>query len=119
MNKRYFYTDPLAAAWMAFRHDIRFTHDSYFGEYDTDDDGCTKIRIFHDQGSPGRFYIRPETLHLLVPQEGDVAYVREIPGEPLSRALVYPIHILNTKHDVVRIISRNGIAFMWPESEEE
>jgi hypothetical protein len=116
MSKRYFYTDPLAAAWMAKHHEMRFCGIGYpmtapanekdiLGEY-SDEDGCYQEPI-------GIFNIHPDSLHLLEPQVGDLAQFgidnygmwREV--EPQYRPNFFGIPI----------IQRNGVAFMWPEVE--
>lgn len=60
---KYFYTDPLAAAWMAKWHGMRFTNFSYDDENNESD----------YMGSTIHFHIHPDTLHLLAPINGDIA----------------------------------------------
>lgn len=130
-TKRYYYTDPLAAAWMAKHHDMRFevalntvnsmleimpasmafAHPAYLPN---------PYFLFQDVK---KIYIHPDSLHLLKPQEGDIGWDelndlcemwesgwRKVCGMREERGYkpIMPIEI----------ILRNGKAFMWPEVED-
>lgn len=119
MTGRWFYTDPLAAAWMA----------KHFGMHFTDID---QLEVFPlNWTSPllhgVRMYVHPDSLHLLEPQVGDMishlgmrawridatdgyAYFHpKMPNESIDR--------FTLKADMPKIIQRNGIPFMTPEME--
>ena len=59
-----------------------------------------------------KYYIHPESLHLLEPKGGDIIK-RDCGGVVFKRQLA-PIGILGVGEV---IIERNGIAFMWPDIE--
>jgi hypothetical protein len=137
MSRRYFYTDPLAAAWMAKHHSVEFWH--------TMVEILVRAKRQHQEWADtvGNHYIHPNSLHLLEPQIGDVYYnscngsYHEVTekGPPKYVAGSCEIHwrysgckpddiTLSTAtgwwnagdtHD--RIIQRGGILFHWPESE--
>jgi hypothetical protein len=111
-DKRHFYTDPLAVLWMAKHFGMRFVE-----EYDAD----VEIKNLHSwslsKAQPDRFYIHPDSLQLLKSRSGDLARVRWIPGVPDSAEVYFPIYIDETKHDVLAIVLRDGVHFIWPESE--
>jgi hypothetical protein len=128
MTKRYFYTDPLAAAWMAKHFGFRFTArrvgHGQTGEYECmPDDWHFEV---HDSQT-GKYYIHPGSLHLLEPKAGDWGrgpYAGEVIG--ISESLI-TIHVPERHNgkshfcqprSEFKVTSRNGVAFMWPESEE-
>lgn len=120
---RYFYTDPLAAAWMAKHFGMRLS----LSAFDSDEvklyNGEVKLLCntlvvcstgFVAGLADGKFYIHPDSVKLLEPQEGDVCEhpmlknYYHIDGEENSR----------WANDLrMKIIQRNGIAFMWPETD--
>ena len=70
-NRRYFYTDPLAAAWMAKHFGMEF---DWFSDQGNGPVAQTPESIAHDilyPGTGGRYYIHPDSLHLLEPQARD------------------------------------------------
>jgi hypothetical protein len=124
---RYFYKDPLEAAWMAKRFGMRFPK-AKSGHYKPSTLAAHqnwKERGFQTQ--PDKYYIHPDSLHLMEPQVGDMishfglrawridsmddyAYFHpNMPNESIGR--------FTLKADKPTIIQRNGMAFMWPESE--
>lgn len=135
MTKRYFYTDPLAAAWMAknfgmifqfqgecasdsftaqngYRAEISIRHIPVRGGLG---DSPAYLRIdFGDWVIPEKHYIQPDSLHLLEPQVDDIGIVG-IPEMPVpvkfTKGILDNCAILN-------IIKRNNIPFMCPEMEE-
>ena len=119
-DRRYFYTDPLAAAWMAHRHNLRIEHNPRFCSYNESGDFCTVIKIYHSEPGQPRFYVHPDSLHLLEPQVGDVI---DLPTAPkATRSLLihngeeFSDNFLS-KHEGWRIIQRNRDVFHWPEAE--
>jgi len=104
MSKRYFYTDPLAAAWMAKHHGMEFWH--------TMIEIIVRAKRQHQEWADtvGNHYIHPNSLHLLEPQIGDLLTGRN--------RKVFMIFDGSTNPPHARVVERDGIAFMWPESEE-
>lgn len=114
---RYFYTDPLAAAWMAKHFGVNYL---YFSQ---EDGGC---QFYEGVGfrmelpnRNGRFYIQPDSLHLLTAQLGDLCKFRGITaiGEEDFESPQY-WEVGERQQGWQEIIRRNGLAFHWPESEE-
>lgn len=113
---RYFYTDPLAAAWMASNYGMAFEN----------------ARLTLIQGGPGnsnysdiswslRIYdncfpiIHPDSLHLLEPKVGDL--VEEALDGKVCNG--HSFDYFSDPHRIIeRIIQRDGKPFFWPESEE-
>ncbi len=122
---RYFYQDTLAAAWMAKHHGMSF---KYWRWNDLSFQFRPVNRASHEAPTD-RLYIHPDSLHLLEPHVSDL-YQFTTPAGFLELARVYDAHDLNcTKGKAAnswyhagitpdRILLRNGIPFMWPESEE-
>lgn len=111
---RYFYTEPLAAAWMAKHFGMRL-HDGAFVEPTSAPP--EEIASWGD----GLIYIHPNSLNLLEPQVGDLLRGDEhtIPqirymDVPDSEQMGAGVALMRRGF---KIIQRNGIAFMWPESE--
>lgn len=81
--KRYYYTDPLAAAWMAKHFGMRFSNE---GLYDAKSAYACHINASGWSGGGGpvdiicsdrgryKFYIHPDSLPLLQTKEGDQIY---------------------------------------------
>lgn len=119
--KRYYYTDPLAAAWMSFRHDMKFlanphTIKLHFDLFDVD-----LIDESNDEGlKDDIFYIHPDSLHLLEPQEGDIIDWRyTMPEEGIE---IYDPNQCDGRLKLKevysgKIISRKGVVFHQPELE--
>lgn len=119
-SSRYFYTDPLAAAWMAkhFGMDVRI--DCPDGERFLDAITTHGVNTFGGAIAANnytRFYIHPDSLLLLEPQVGDALQLNDKPY--IISLIGYEIERLahRKRHEKARIILRNGIPFMWPESE--
>lgn len=108
--KRYFYTDPLAAAWMA-RH---------FGMRPKEEVGSPIVRQFPAPIElPYRAYIRPDSLHLLEPIDGDLLLVKaQHPFYVSSTNIADLLKCIERDGWIYAILQRNGTAFMWPESED-
>jgi hypothetical protein len=123
---RYFYRDPLAAAWM-HRHfgmrleTQRLSHPDQMKEVDSEMLGSHMIAAFSFTFTT-RFYVHPDSLSLLEPREGDEGvdgYGEQctfrdgewrIPHPVTSGADAWPT-------DPVTIDKRDGLSFMWPEQE--
>lgn len=138
---RYFYTDPLAAAWMAkhFGMKLRVDADSN-GGYMIDagarfiDCGDTFRELWErDFSSLGKMYVHPDSLHLLDPQLGDIITVNDpaidYHGYCFRPDIIYRTYIDGsygtdefacTKSADVRVSQRHCgdlIAFHWPDQE--
>ncbi len=122
MGVKYYYTDPLAAAWMA----------KHFGmEFISYSDGL--IENNNPIGFTDNFFvIHPDSLHKLEPQEEDlvcyVEYSQEIQKDGSPHKLVESYYLGAWKPTIKmggiiyqnhykKIIERNGIPFHWPEFE--
>jgi hypothetical protein len=129
MTRRYFYTDPLAAAWMAKHFGMKFgikhngmIHWNCIGKINEPFEPLQRAEDILDPISePLPLYIHPDSLHLLKPTVGDV--VRTV--APTFDAVMYTLikddvgrYEDLTSEDWFAILERSGIAFMWPESEE-
>ncbi len=106
---RYYYSDPLAAAWMGKYHGIEFS------DGDSLQSCCEAIGIFaNDLEGLGRFFIHPDSLNLLQPQAMDLVKIRNEYGVlPIP-----PADMVERIDASYRIIQRGGIPFMWPEVED-
>lgn len=109
---KYYYTDPLAAQWMSSKFEMKFQElvsvmrDEVFRDEMRD---IFSVHCVDFIPSMGRYYIHPDSLHLLEPLSGDFI-IREDNAQP---------HRWTGRGVGVRkIIQRNGIPFMWPEVEE-
>ena len=114
-DTRYFYTDPLAAAWMAKNFGMRLRPDCYgerpllLGE---------DVTRFEHPRFGGKFYIHTDSLPVLEPMIGDKdadGLVYRMCGyhDKLSWVDRYD----NFCHEESRTSIREGKPFMWPESE--
>ncbi len=75
---------------------------------------------FEDMIHLEKFYIHPNSLHLLEPQVGDVIYFKTKKGDLILHETITGLEP-NSKlliEQGAKIIQRNGIAFMWPEVEQ-
>jgi hypothetical protein len=112
---KYYYTDPLAAAWMAKHHGMRFIAAGLEVWVRT----LAQLNEITDEMPAGyQIEVHPDSVHLLDPQEADA-------GNDLDHNLV--IFLNGAWHDwgvdewtlnpPYKIIQRGGVAFMWPEVE--
>lgn len=125
---RYYYTDPLAAAWMAKHFGMQYATEH---KEDRLYDWPTEIRMPLE-----RYVIHPDSLHLLEPMVGDLfvghnglmradetMYPKQ--GGGWESGVCYRIVDYRNRYlpeawgDEKKIIQRNGIPFMWPEKETE
>lgn len=134
---RYFYTDPLEAAYMAKHYGMRFNrptnmNDSGFYTEDFSDwYGCGLTEVMYGGGF-GKFYIHPDSLAILEPQVGDLFvghnglfrvdethYPKEgggwEPGPCWKLVDGYHRYFPDAFGDERKIIQRQGKAFFWPE----
>jgi hypothetical protein len=113
MTKRYYYTDPLAAAWMDRNFDIRL--ESEHGDTILVIGG----ELYWGQGGgfSGSAYIRPTSLHLLEPRLGDLVRWRVIDPRGGFFADAGAFGIYEGAGHVERVVERDGKPFFWPESE--
>lgn len=123
-NMKYYYDDPLAAAYMAKHFGMKFELIMYGVD--------TKETIHHAIGDEMffwkninldtekfglRYCIHPDSLHLLGPQTGDLLEFRD-DGHDLT---CYRIREegdwkISDGWFIKSITQRNGIPFMWPEA---
>lgn len=114
-DPRYFYTDPLAAAWMAKHFGMRFCDRT--GLSVSADPAMWYMADRHYMA--GSLFISPDSLHLLTPQVGDVA-LYSVPHKDAGQIHEYGpyIHPEAQHHlTIKKILERSGIAFHWPEQE--
>jgi hypothetical protein len=100
---RYFYTDALAAAWMQKHFGMRF-------------DNIPDPVHWHEDPVPEKIYIHRDSERLLRVDLGDIVSMTKA----MDRYAAVSVHELKEAFNETgdyRIIQRNGIAFMWPESE--
>jgi len=120
---RYYYTDPVAAAWMAKHFGMQFI----FGDLKYPELAILRRVQRREEMT---VYIHPDSEYLLQPQDGDI--VIECYGD-LTKG--YPLQIIGKcvgiseyacrfgdetiyeKGDDFKIIQRNGKPFFWPEVE--
>jgi hypothetical protein len=113
--KRFFYTDPLAAAWMAKQFGMCFYPDPDGDTFSAHEFHLSEKGFYGDWNMDAILYIHPDSLHLLDPKVGDLAWWSMKDG---GGCLCEATPMLITQGGVRSIIQRKGVAFMWPESEE-
>ena len=111
-SRRYFYTDPLAAAWMAKRFEMRFLN---LKEIIQDVDGDIVLlclpKFVSDCRLTKQYVVHPGSLYLLEPLAGDVA---QHPMNGNCHVLCGTSCFQWFRDASMRIIQRNGVAFHWP-----
>jgi hypothetical protein len=132
----YLYRDLLAAAWMAKHHGFLFETNrigfTYCGKTkklvpdSTPDVLSIVLDVFDVQAdddvvkhfiSP-KYYIHPDSLRLLGPQEGDLVAIDAFPGAFMAHhENIVMFDADGDPSEARRIIQGNGLAFHWPESE--
>lgn len=129
MEKRYYYTDPLAAAWMAKHFGLRFIENFEVSEQYIDAKLTTHT-------FPAKLHIHPDSLHVLELRDSDILegckveikrfWFNKISGE--SRENISEGEWMNEewqeyykeiKRNPGRIIHRDGKPFHWPEVEQQ
>jgi hypothetical protein len=121
MTRRYFYTDPLAAAWMAKHFGMEFSFRNEINPNGKVGLPAIESHISHGhlQLEGGRFYIHPDSLHLLGPRDGDIN-IKGLVYMHCSyhdKMLWVDLYCGNYCEERGQTIRRNGTPFMWPESE--
>jgi hypothetical protein len=103
--KRAYYTDPLAAAWMAKHFGMRFQRQIDWGEPFIDITLCDILDSIYES-DPYRSYIHPDSLHLLE-------------SDPATDLTLYGIaDVIEMRRPWAnRILQRDGKPFFWPEFE--
>lgn len=128
---RYFYRDPLAAAWMAKHFGIQLirqyvypnpAHNYWASEPYSAWQSCV------DTAPPDRLYVHANSLHILDPQRDDIWAVQSSRND--GRWWVGPLdegglqvcvgNMWIKKENIMarKIIQRDGMSFHWPESEQ-
>lgn len=145
-QKRYYYDDPLAAAWMAKHFGMKFQvfpTPEQIAEYESDqpwdweETYCfPDVEMIRDclkaiENASNIICVHPASLHLLKPQEHDLvmfswsalmyqtlAWVHEIRnGECIVACGPEGPDNIAVPISEITIIQRNGLAFMWPKEE--
>ncbi|WP_435008059.1 hypothetical protein P12x_005328 [Tundrisphaera lichenicola] len=126
---RYFYTDPLAAAWMAkhFGMKLLVDKDDEGGLVDAgarfiDCDDTFRELWQHDFSYLGKLYVHPDSVGLLEPHVGDLCRMQWLDGSISVREWEASDDLTDAalERDVrvkPEIIQRNGKPFHWPEVE--
>ena len=96
---RYFYTDPRKAAWMAREYEVKFISSCANDTLDWNNDFC---EVSPRGWNCSKFYIHPDSLHILERQAGD---------EMLN---IIPTFDIYSDSEIVK---RDGKAFFMPEVE--
>lgn len=119
MTRRFFYTDQACAAYMAKQFGMAFDVNDFDGVMFrkwSDWEQFFTGNFHHFQKGAAKWRIHLDSVHLLVPQQGDLLVGRESAHFVESRS--------DRKHAQAlidncsfRIIQREGVPFMWPESE--
>lgn len=113
--KRYYYTDPLAAAWMAKHFGMVFDRwTEGLGKWTGRLSGSDTLQDFEDCT---QLFIHPDSLHLLEPRAGDLVQwlIHDGQGGYIPGAGVYGYFC--GKGKVERIVERDGKQLFWPEVE--
>jgi hypothetical protein len=113
---RLYYSDPLAAAYMAkhfgmrFEFGERYVSERWSSELGADEqaiiESCLTTTDAYDPKHVDKYYIHPDSLHLL-----EVNPKSDLTLAGIANAMDAMPPVAN------RIIQRNGLAFMWPEQE--
>lgn len=118
---RYFYTDPIAAAWMVRHHDMKVMAEVTTGNGKREQKPIPLwawgrvIENWAMSAYEERFYISPESLPILEPKAGDVVQF----GDDHFGVFIEPEPEYRPNFSGIRIIERNGVAFHWPQKESE
>lgn len=127
---RYFYDDRYAAAFMAKNYGMQIADycrddedealkndaDYPFYKIYLDETEYTRSLFISDSASPKkpeRYYIHPDSLHLLEPMVGDLVMAAIKPFAFIAND--EDIDLMLGKERIV--IQRDGISFHWPKSE--
>jgi hypothetical protein len=125
-KSRYFYRDPLEAAYMAIAHGMDYEQPLIYGtrtETTSDDEGnitgrkCVGMLEWPWEESERRFYLRETSLPLLMPRIGDLAEICIPEGDDGLLECAYEKVTDGTKWSAREVIQRDGKPFFWPERE--
>jgi hypothetical protein len=116
MTKRFFYTDPLAAIWMAKHFGMMFTDDSIWG-YQPGKSIIDLLDSVMKGPVEAKIYTHPDSLTLLEPQVDDCCEWIGSPDKRHYSEFCEEDNDFGGRIECLRIVARNGIPFMWPESE--
>lgn len=105
---RYFYTDPLAAAWMARTYGVIF--EDYAGFRFKEEDTFWHLEPLR------KLFVHKDSIHLFEPKNGDIGDIEGWGPVTFSRDRWISGGIV-ISNGIYKIIQRNGIAFMWPETD--
>ncbi len=135
---RYYYEDPLKAAWMQYAYGMKleFLAESngematwnrlwfYLGDFFKDRTPEEKLLNPHTTSfRQDKIYIHVDSLHLLKPQVGDFLSTAQY-RKPWQLDDISVLEMFCRVHPEplkggFRIIERNATAFMWPEIEND
>ena len=136
MKKRYYFTDPVAAAWMAKHFGMRIGawRSGCFTEWphwtfclgDPEDSAQSGNMGFRPYGGP--IHVHPESEILLEPQVGDcIEFPAAVPEHRFASVRdneddMTKLHLSFARYKAstgcVKVIQRDNKPFFWPESEE-
>jgi len=117
---RYYYTDPLAAAWMAKHFEMKlgwYNHGRWCKHSSIEDMVCHPLSMY---------YIHPESMPLLEPKDGDKLYgpcggelfsVESYPWPEVDQHISIDFAQTLIVESGFRTIQRDGKPFFWPEIE--
>ena len=107
---KYYYTDPIAAYWMAKHFRMKLVAGSFCLQHESAD---TFLRLLGEGLSVDKFTVHPESVGLLEPKAGDVV-------EDDSRAKVRTLTAAHFPYSAAlrQILRRNGRVFFHPEKAE-
>jgi len=100
---KYYYTNPITVAWMQDKFGVKF---ELFENCPID---YAVERLLKNR----KYYIHSDSLGILEPQVGDL-----VQGK-LSGPEYFIYEDISVSEMVKKIIERNGVAFMWPEIEND
>ncbi len=139
---KWYYDDSLAASWMAKHFEMQFQFSHYVAE--PAEISLNWILMHMGNAAEGlqvkkrNFYIHPDSLSLLEPQDGDVCelagddqYFSNISGDfaefymeyvgydnPIAISLNAIAELRDEKSQISKIIWRNGHPFHWPSQDK-
>lgn len=106
MTQEYYYTDPIAASWMAKHHGVKFKKN------DSLRSACEAVGTNgRDLTNGGAFLV--SNVNTFRPKIGDIVLSIGTDGDPDMGVLIEGIGDKAT-HSGDEIIQRDGIAFIWP-----
>ena len=120
MTDRYFYTDPLEAAYMAKHFGMKlFVPEDDFEQEELLTTAACVFMAF-EKWDEERVFIHPDSLPLLEPKLHDCIMQKCNDGEPYRDCCVFVLEERDLPWEMEeesRIIQRDGKHFFWPEKE--